>query len=260
MTMVNPGPARRREDAPRRTPRKRQPRYGGYGSYGVPQTLLSGSRFHRVSEQQAEMTTPQLEGILTPKPPGLQLESPENQVSTNVEPHPSSEAILTQIESTRVFVNHVRETGTERISKLLDLVKYLGNEDVQDPPLPIEEDRFPADDLIDEWFGGLEADAESAGNPVPSQGVVDEAKRIVLGLRRFLPTDTDVHTWDDGEVAVEVFGVRDRGFLLLCEPGGSALCVVTIDNVARRSRYESSSRDLPDGFLKEGLRAVLSLA
>ena len=69
-------------------------------------------------------------------------------------------------------------------------------------------------------------------------------KRIVRGLRRLLLPHSDVHTWDDGEVAVEVFGERGRGFLLLCEPGGSALCVVTVNNVARRTRYVNGAENL----------------
>ena len=117
--------------------------------------------------------------------------------------------------------------------------------------------KAPRDKHVDAWFSGLEAEAENAGNPMPSQTVKDEVKRIMRGLRRLLPPHTDVHTWDDGEVAVEVFGERGRGFLLLCEPGGSALCVVTVSNVAGRTRYESSA-DLPDGFLRERLREVLN--
>ena len=125
--------------------------------------------------------------------------------------------------------------------------------------LPVQEDKFPTVNQVEDWFKGLDAEAKSAGNPAPAQNVVEEAKRIVLGLRPLLPLDSDVHTWDDGEVAIEVFGVLGHGFLLLCEPDGSALCVVTVDNVSRRARYESSA-DLPDGFLREGLQEVLSVA
>ncbi len=108
---------------------------------------------------------------------------------------------------------------------------------------------------VDSWFKNLESDAADAGNPTPAQDVIDEAKRIVLGLRPYLPPDSDVYTLEKGKIAVEIFGQHGRGFLLICEPGGSALCIVTIDSVSRRARYESSAA-LPDGFLKEGLQEV----
>ena len=88
--------------------------------------------------------------------------------------------------------------------------------------------------------------------------MADETKRIVLGLRTYLSSNTDVYTMEDGEIAVEVFGSPGRGFLLVCEPAGGALCIVTVDGVSRRARYESSAI-LPDNFLKDGLRDVQSL-
>lgn len=113
--------------------------------------------------------------------------------------------------------------------------------------------------MVDSWFKNLESDAADAGNPMPGQNVIDETKRIVLHLRPHLPPDSDVYTFERGKIAVEVFGHPGRGFLLICEPGGSALCIVTIDGVSRRARYESSAA-LPDGFLKEGLQEVQAAA
>ena len=108
------------------------------------------------------------------------------------------------------------------------------------------------------WFGGLGDDAVAAGNPMPDDAVIEESKRVVRGLLHYLLVAPDVYTTEDGEVAVEVFGERGRAFLLVCEPGGSALCAVTVNGVSRRARYENSV-GLPDGFLKEGLREVLGL-
>lgn len=254
MMTVSPRPARRGE-TPRRTPRRGRPRFGGYG---IIQRPYSGSRLNRIPEQQAEMPSLPQGGISILIPPGLVSQSVEDQVSTNREPLSPSETTLAQNDPPRVFISYAASTGEDRISRLLALLKNSGDEEVQDPPLPAEAERFPVDEFIDEWFGGLEEDADSAGNPTPSQGVIDEARRIVLGLRQLLPAETNVHTWDDGEVAVEVFGARGRGFLLLCEPGGAATCVVTMGNLSRRARYDSSSI-LPDGFLREGLLDVRSV-
>ena len=123
------------------------------------------------------------------------------------------------------------------------------------PSIPSPEEAALPKEAIDAWFDGLEADAEHAGIPMPSQTVIDEAKRIVLGLSRDLPHDTDVYTLEEGKIVVEVFGSDGRGFQLICEPNGSALCLVTEGNASRRARYENSVI-LPDGFIKEGLRAV----
>ena len=111
---------------------------------------------------------------------------------------------------------------------------------------------LPHDNVSDALFGGLKADAIDAGNPIPPQEVVDEAKRIVRRLNQNLLDDCDVYTLEEGKVAIEVFGLPGHGFLLICEPGGGALCIVTYRGVSRRARYESSAT-LPDGFLHEGL-------
>ena len=111
------------------------------------------------------------------------------------------------------------------------------------------------DDVIDGWFGALVEEATDAGESMPSERVLDEAKRIVRRLRKQLPLDTDIYSMDEGKVAIELYGDFGHGFLLVCEPGGSALCIITVGGVSRRARYESSS-GLPDGFLVEGLKDV----
>ena len=108
------------------------------------------------------------------------------------------------------------------------------------------------DDVIDGWFLKLAEEATVDG-PTLSKRVLNEAKRIVRRLRRELPLDADIYPMDEGKVAIELFGDFGRGFLLVCEPGGSALCIVTVGGVSRRARYDSST-DLPDGFLHEGLK------
>ena len=116
-------------------------------------------------------------------------------------------------------------------------------------------DAFISDGMIEGWFDGLESDATEAGYTMPSPSVIEEAKRIVGSLRHYLPSDVDVCVFDEGRVAIEVFGPVGHGFLLVCEPGGNALCLVTTKNSSRRARYGNSAV-LPDGFLIEGLNAV----
>jgi hypothetical protein len=105
------------------------------------------------------------------------------------------------------------------------------------------------------WFVRLIEEVTDDAEPMPPTPVLDEAKRIVRQLRQHLPPDTDVYPMDGGKIAVELYGDSGHGFLLVCEPGGSALCIVTVKGVSRRARYESSET-LPDGFVLEGLEDV----
>ena len=54
---------------------------------------------------------------------------------------------------------------------------------------------------------------------------------------------------------VPVAGEAGCAFLLVCEPGGSALCVVTANGVSWRARYKTS-QGLPDNFVREGIGDV----
>ena len=130
----------------------------------------------------------------------------------------------------------------------LGMIEPMGMGVEVTPWLPL----LPQANISDALFGGLEADAIDAENSIPPREVVDEAKRIVQRLNQNLLDDCDVYTLEEGKVAIEVFGLPGHGFLLICEPGGSALCIVTHRGVSRRARYESSAT-LPDGFLHEGL-------
>ena len=113
--------------------------------------------------------------------------------------------------------------------------------------------------VVDRWFNAFTEDVADTGEPMPSESVFNEAKRIAHRIRSQLPTTTDVYLMDGGKIAIELYGDFGHGFLLVCEPGGSALCIVTVDGVSRRARYENSSV-LPDGFICEGLRDVLPVS
>ena len=126
--------------------------------------------------------------------------------------------------------------------------------------LPVCFREFPvATNMVGSWFAGLSQEADDADEPMPPESDIEEAKRIVLRLLNQLPEDTDVYLMDGGKIAIEVYGDLGYAFLLVCEPGGSALCVVTVNGVSRRARYESS-RILPDYFVREGLNDVRPVA
>lgn len=104
-------------------------------------------------------------------------------------------------------------------------------------------------------FDDLRVDAEEMGVSLTDQ-VVREAMRIVMELRAYLPSETDVYVRSGGKVAVEVFRQRRASFLLICEPSGEALTVVIVDDFSTTTRYSDSAR-LPNACLRNGLREVM---
>ena len=101
----------------------------------------------------------------------------------------------------------------------------------------------------------IEADALSMDHAAPGQEVVKEAKRILRGMYEYLPRQYNVSSMSEGRIGIDAYGGFGRSMLLICEPGGTALCIVTIDQVSRRARYGDSGF-LPDDFVKEGLRQL----
>ncbi len=101
------------------------------------------------------------------------------------------------------------------------------------------------------------ADAREMGYDVPSAEVVAEAKRILLGMNDFRKASYDAYAMSDGRVGVAVDGGYGNSMLLVCEPGGTALCVVTEGLVSRHAEYEDVSF-LPDDFVRQALRNLTS--
>lgn len=93
---------------------------------------------------------------------------------------------------------------------------------------------------------GLKLDAE----------VKTEAERILRALME-LPGDAEVLLDVDGTISIEVSRPPIGSFGIFCEPGYEAFCVVYADGASRRARY-GDSRILPDGFVRDGLRSVLT--
>ncbi len=110
-------------------------------------------------------------------------------------------------------------------------------------------------ELIEKWLADVVDESEETKmNDVP-KGVIDECRRIIRGLREYLPYDTDVYLVEGEGIAVEVFGEPGYAYLMICELGGDVRCFVTVNGIARSAHYKSSKR-LPDGFLREGLEQM----
>lgn len=98
-------------------------------------------------------------------------------------------------------------------------------------------------------------DAAEEGFPTPSAAALQNAKRILLEIRRISNLDIDVYPGPDGEIALDIAPpppMNSRSVILLCESDGSAFCSLNIDGINRNKRY-ASTETIPDDFLIEVL-------
>ncbi len=96
-----------------------------------------------------------------------------------------------------------------------------------------------------------EDEAREEGTPPPSGEALESAERLLKEMYTISPRRFEVYPTPDGEVAIDAPG-RGCSVLLLCDPDGGALCLVNVDGAHRRARY-STTRTLPDGFVREAL-------
>ena len=102
---------------------------------------------------------------------------------------------------------------------------------------------------------GIRTTARDDNCQIPSELAVDNAKRILPLMHQIWAHRFDVYPMPDGEIAIDAPGGYGRSVILLCESDGCALCLVTLDGEHSRARY-STTRTLPDGFLREALRGL----
>ena len=102
----------------------------------------------------------------------------------------------------------------------------------------------------------IEADAAEMGYEVPKQAVVNVARRILEQMCSYVELPFDAYSMSGGRVAIGVDGGVGRSMIVICEPEGSALCVVTVGSRSRRARYDDASF-LADDFVRQGLRDMV---
>lgn len=103
------------------------------------------------------------------------------------------------------------------------------------------------------------AEAHEEGYPIPFDKVLENAEHLLNAMYRISPRRYEVYPTLDGEIAIDAPGGYNRSVLLLCDSQGGALCLVNINGNHRRAWY-SSSKSLPDGFIREALADLESEA
>jgi hypothetical protein len=119
----------------------------------------------------------------------------------------------------------------------------------------VEMDRSRAASAL-ESLQDIEADAQKMGYTIPDAEVVKEASRILVDMIGYREASYDAYSMSGGKVAIGVDGGFGKSMMVVCESGGTALCVVTVNRASRRARYTDSGF-LPDDFLRQGLREMV---
>ncbi|MCY3506560.1 MAG: hypothetical protein OXH41_10395 [Chloroflexi bacterium] len=142
--------------------------------------------------------------------------------------------------------------ATESIRKVFDVLlrTHLGEADIAQVIPPAT----PRTAIVQRCLRDLDEDARQQKVKVSSE-VRSEVGRILLALKN-LPVDVSVVADKGGAAEIEVFNTPHGGFLLRCEPGRKALCVVSVDRYHLQLRYPDS-QTLPDFFVERGLSDVL---
>ena len=167
-----------------------------------------------------------------------------------VEKSPESVRVRRLATRMRYHAKHRNLTDVGRVTNLRDQENIIvgGFAEVSTP----SSRSLITDEIIDQWLENAVNESEASTMDDVPEGLIDESRRIIRGLRDYLPYDTDVYIVEGEGIAVEVFGEPGYAYLMICELGGDVRCFVTVNGIARSAHYKSSKR-LPDGFLREGL-------
>ena len=97
--------------------------------------------------------------------------------------------------------------------------------------------------------------AAEDGMAAPAEIASTNAARLLKAMYAISPRRYGVYPAPDGYVAIDARGANDGIAVVMCGSAGEALCFATIDGESRRARY-STTRELPDGFIREALTAL----
>ena len=115
--------------------------------------------------------------------------------------------------------------------------------DASDPPDLVEA-------LLDLY--GVRRVAEENGGVLPEADALPGAERILRAMYRTAPRPYAVYPMPDGDIAIDAHSPRGTKVVVMCDPDGSARCLVYIDEEFDRREYHDPSV-IPDSFIREAL-------
>ena len=104
-------------------------------------------------------------------------------------------------------------------------------------------------------LGGAVDEAREEEFQEPSKQAIENARRLITVMQNWSLAPVEVYPTREGDIAIYAPGGDKRSVEMLCEAGGSAMCLVNLNGRHRRAIYDSAEM-LPDGFLREALAEI----
>ena len=140
------------------------------------------------------------------------------------------------------FHLHLVETSQNRFVSL-DSGTSSRKVDVSEPPDLVEA-------LLDLYNSRKIAKEE--GDVIPEEHALQKAERVLRAVYRATPRPYSVYPMSDGDIAIDAHTPHGTKVVVMCDPDGSARCLVNIDGEFSQRNYDDPSI-IPDRFIMEAL-------
>ena len=94
--------------------------------------------------------------------------------------------------------------------------------------------------------------AEEEGDVVPEEHALNNAERVLRAVYRAAPRPYSVYPMSDGDIAIDAHTPQGTKVIVMCDPDGSARCLVHIDGEFTQRNYDDLSI-IPDRFIMDAL-------
>ena len=125
--------------------------------------------------------------------------------------------------------------------KTVDVLK--ANTDASEPP-----------DLVEALLDLYDARkvAEEEGDVIPGEHALQNAERVLRAVYRAAPRPYSIYPMPDGDIAIDAHSPQGTKVIVMCDPDGSARCLVHIDGEFSQRNYDDPSI-IPDHFIMDAL-------
>ena len=94
--------------------------------------------------------------------------------------------------------------------------------------------------------------AEENGDLIPEPDALPKVERVLRALYKNAPRPYAVYPMPDGDIAIDAHSPKGTKLVVICDPDGSARCLVYLNEKFDRREYKDPSV-IPDSFIMEAL-------
>ena len=152
----------------------------------------------------------------------------------------ASTTIESPVDSVDALLVHLRDSGHDSLAD--DILRFLTDD-------PISSD---LSDALRDLYDVQEA-AQEEGNVAPDDDTVKRAEDILRALYRVSPRPFSIYAMPEGDVAIDADSPEGTKLVVMCDPDGTARCLVYINDALERREYGDPSV-IPDSFIVEALK------